>query len=76
MMRLCEMSHSELIQAKIHAQRLTQAMRRDIQEADLCPTRLDRMQVLFQRAERRLFRIYDEFERRAHRDAREKGGLN
>jgi hypothetical protein len=76
MLRLCEMSHDELIQAKIFARRLTQSIQRDIDAAELCPSRLQRMIVLFHRAERRLFRIYDEFERRARRDVREKEVLN
>lgn len=76
MMRLCEMSHDELIQAKIHARRIAQSIRRDIDTAELCPSRLQRMIVLFNRAERRLFRIYDEFERRARRDVREKEVTN
>jgi hypothetical protein len=62
---LCELSADELLHTKIHWQTVQKDLRRDLLDVSHSPTRIARLQQLYDRVDRRLFHIYNEFQRRA-----------
>ena len=65
MRTLCEMTADELLETKIRTQQLQKDLRRDILDVSHSPTRIQRLQQLYDRVDRRLYHIYNEFQRRA-----------